>query len=56
MYLTFCVPEAKKQLFRVLGQKPGACLQILGLAKSARFDCDRGSDSIAVAFVSSQPE
>ena len=46
--------HAKEQLLGVLRQKSGSRLQIFCLAHASRFDRDRGSDRIAIAFLSSQ--
>ena len=48
--------DSKEQLLGVLGEKPRPCLEILRLAKSSRFDCNRGSDGIAIARLTSQTE
>src|ERR1035438_3463452 len=46
--------ETKEEFFGVLSQEAGTRLQVLGLAKAAGLDGDRGSDGIAIAAMTAQ--
>src|ERR1700685_332956 len=50
----FKVAHPKEKLLGVLGQKSGTGLEISGLTMSSRLDRHRGSDCIAITFLSTQ--
>ena len=42
--------QSKKQLLAVLREETCSCLEELGLTQATGFDCDRGTNGVAVAF------